>query len=244
MKTSKGWELPLPLRTFMTHLPLSKETITDQGKYIYVARNPWDVCVSLYHMVTNLSMYQYEDATFEQFVDVFVSGNFGYGDYFEHVASAYDLREEPNVLFVTYEEMTKNRREVLLRVAYFLGEHYGRALADDELLLDKILNKSNADYMRNAVVIDFRNLPLPNSKQLSEVRRITCNKCDGGDETKYSLVRTARVGGMEGVLHATFAETYGGENPRCREKNTFHGSVEGHPKRSHELHWKLFLKPV
>ncbi|KAL1468956.1 hypothetical protein MTO96_041144 [Rhipicephalus appendiculatus] len=179
-KGFEGWELPLPLRTFMTHLPLSKETITDQGKYIYVARNPWDVCVSLYHMVTNLSMYQYEDATFEEFVDVFVGGNFGYGDYFEHVASAYDLRGEPNVLFVTYEEMTNNTKEVLLRVARFLGELYGSALADDESLLDKVLNRSNAEHMRNAVAIDFRKLPLPNSKQLSEMRRITCKKCDGG----------------------------------------------------------------
>ncbi|KAL1468954.1 hypothetical protein MTO96_041142 [Rhipicephalus appendiculatus] len=132
----------------MSHLPFSKETITDQGKYIYVAHNPWDVCVSLYHMVTSLSTFQYEDATFEEFVDVFVGGDFGFGDYFEHVASAYDLRGEPNVLFVTYEEMTKNIKEVLLRVARFLGEHYGRALTDRESLLHKVLSRSNSKYMR------------------------------------------------------------------------------------------------
>ncbi|XP_037515229.1 sulfotransferase 1C2-like [Rhipicephalus sanguineus] len=145
-------------------------------------------------MVTNLSMYAYEDATFEEFVDVFVGGNFGYGDYFEHVASAYNLREEPNVLFVTYEEMTKNTREVLLRVARFLGKHYGRALAEDESLVNNVLDRSNAEYMRDVVVIDFRETPLANSKQSSEVRRTTCKKDDGGGETRYSLVRTAKVG--------------------------------------------------
>ncbi|KAL1445905.1 hypothetical protein MTO96_044753 [Rhipicephalus appendiculatus] len=79
-------------------------------------------------MVTNLSSYEYQDATFEDFDNVFVSGNFGYGEYFEHVASTYDLKQEPNVPFVPYEEMNTDTRSVVLRVARFLGEHYARAL--------------------------------------------------------------------------------------------------------------------
>ncbi|KAL3195985.1 hypothetical protein MRX96_001745 [Rhipicephalus microplus] len=141
---------------FATHLPLTKDIITKEGRYIYVARNPWDVCVSMYHMVTNLSSYGYQDATFDDFVRVFVSGNFGYGDYFEHVASAYHLRQEPNVLFVTYEEMKKNTCSVVLKVAHFLGEHYLRALEGDE--------------------------------------RVTCKEGFEGDETKYGIVRKAKVG--------------------------------------------------
>ncbi|KAL3223505.1 hypothetical protein MRX96_027331 [Rhipicephalus microplus] len=83
----------LPLRTFATHLELNKCTMTTEGKYVYIARNPCDVCVSFYHMVTNMSISEYRNGTFEDFVDTIVSGNFGYGDYFEHVAAGYALRK-------------------------------------------------------------------------------------------------------------------------------------------------------
>ncbi|XP_050028870.1 sulfotransferase 1C2-like [Dermacentor andersoni] len=193
----KGWKSSLPVRTFGTHLPLIEDTISAEGKYIYVARNPWDVCVSMYHMVTNLSSYEYQDATFEEFVDVFVSGNFGYGDYFEHVALAYNLRQEPNVLFVTYEEMKKDTRDVILRVAQFLGERYGRALLEDETLLDKMLESSKPEHMRSVVVVDYRKIRSPHGKKVLDRSLITCKHGYEGDQRKYSVVRRAKVGGWK-----------------------------------------------
>ncbi|KAL3245612.1 hypothetical protein MRX96_046839 [Rhipicephalus microplus] len=142
----------LPLRTFATHLLFDKRDITEEAKYVYLARNPWDVCVSFYHMMTNMSTFDFREGTFEDFVDTFLSGNFGYGDYFEHVAWGYALREKPNVLFLTYEELKKNTREVVLRLAYFLGEWYGHGLEEDEVLLQNLLERSQPEYMRNVVV--------------------------------------------------------------------------------------------
>ncbi|XP_075539511.1 3-beta-hydroxysteroid sulfotransferase-like [Dermacentor variabilis] len=193
----KGWKSSLPMRTFATHLPLSEDTISEEGKYIYVARNPWDVCVSMYHMVTNLSSYKYQDATFEEFVNVFVSGNFGYGDYFEHVALAYNLRQQPNVLFVTYEEMKKDTRAVIIKVAHFLGEHYGRALLESEALLDIMLESSKPEHMRSVVVVDFRKSRRPHGKKVLDPSSITCKQGYEGDQRKYGLVRTAKVGGWK-----------------------------------------------
>ncbi|XP_075539948.1 3-beta-hydroxysteroid sulfotransferase-like [Dermacentor variabilis] len=187
----KGWKSSLGMRTFATHLPLSEDTISEEGKYIYVARNPDDVCVSMYHMVTNVSSYQYQDAAFEEFVNVFVSGNFGYGDYFEHVALAYNIRQKPNVLFVTYEEMKKDTRDVIIKVAHFLGERYGRALLEDESLLHKMLESSKPEYMRSVVVVDFRKRHSPQGE------KVTCKQGYEGDQTKYGLVRTAKVGGWK-----------------------------------------------
>ncbi|XP_065289675.1 3-alpha-hydroxysteroid sulfotransferase-like [Dermacentor albipictus] len=193
----KGWKSSLPVRTFATHLPLSEGNISEEGKYIYVARNPWDVCVSMYHMVTNLSSYEYQDATFEEFVNVFVSGNFGYGDYFEHVASAYNLRQQPNVLFVTYEEMKKDTRDVIIKVAHFVGEHYGRALLENETLLDMMLECSKPEHMRSVVVVDFRKSRSPHWKKVFDRSTVTCKQGYEGDQTKYGLVRTAKVGGWK-----------------------------------------------
>ncbi|KAH7956016.1 hypothetical protein HPB52_005680 [Rhipicephalus sanguineus] len=127
----KNFSSSLPLRTFVTHLALDKRTMTEEGKYIYLTRNPWDICVSFYHMMTNMSLFGFQDGKFEDFVDAFIGGHLGYGDYFEHVAAGYALRKQPNVLFVAYEELKKNTREEVLRVAYFLGEQYGRSLEQD-----------------------------------------------------------------------------------------------------------------
>ncbi|KAH6931977.1 hypothetical protein HPB50_002411 [Hyalomma asiaticum] len=188
------YDTSLSLRTFATHLALNKRTMTEEGKYIYIARNPWDVCVSFYHMMKNVNIFAFQDGTFEDFVDAFVSGNFGYGDYFEHVAAGYALREEANVFFVTYEELKKNTREVALRLAHFLGDQYGRALEQDEVLLQKLLERSQPDYMRNVVVLDLTCERNPQWKEAFSQTNVTCKEGHGGDENKYAYVRTAKVG--------------------------------------------------
>ncbi|KAL1447229.1 hypothetical protein MTO96_044348, partial [Rhipicephalus appendiculatus] len=75
--------------------------------YVYVARNPWDVCVSLFHMVTNISIFRFEDGTFDEFFEWFLDRDFGYGSYFDHVAAGYALKDKSNVLFLTYEQLKR-----------------------------------------------------------------------------------------------------------------------------------------
>ncbi|XP_049270807.1 3-beta-hydroxysteroid sulfotransferase isoform X3 [Rhipicephalus sanguineus] len=190
----KDFSSSQPLRTFVTHLALDKRTMTEEGKYVYIARNPWDVCVSFYHMATNMSTFEFQKGTFEEFFETFVSGNFGYGDYFEHVAAGYALREEPNVFFVTYEELKKNTREVVLRLAYFLGEQYGRALEKDEAFLQRVLERSKPEYMRNVVVVDLSAGDNPQWNEAFSRERITCIEGHEGEENKYSYVRNGKVG--------------------------------------------------
>lgn len=202
---AKGWRFleymdieeyntSLPLRTFATHLVFDKPKMTEEAKYVYCARNPWDVCVSFYRMMINISGFDFEGGTFEDFVETFVSGNFGYGDYFEHVAAGYALRDEPNLFFVTYEELKKNTRKVVLRLAYFLGEEYGRALEQNEALLQKILERSQPDYMRDVVVVDLTGRENPQWNDAFADKGITCVEGHGGDVSKYSYVRSGKVG--------------------------------------------------
>lgn len=193
----QDWKSPLPLRTFVTHLPLSKDRMTKEAKYVYLARNPWDVCVSFFHMATNLSGYNFQDGTFEEFVDAFLAGDLGHGDYFEHVASGYALKNEPNVFFVTYEQLKKDTRGVVLRLAYFLGESYGKALEDDDDLLQKLLERSKPDYMKSIVVIDFSKNANHDWNQMISRNQTTCKEGYEGDKNKYALVREAKVGGWK-----------------------------------------------
>ncbi|KAH8042782.1 hypothetical protein HPB51_025834 [Rhipicephalus microplus] len=190
----EGFSSSLPLRTFVTHLPLDKHMMTEEAKYVYIARNPWDVCVSLYNMAINTTIFQFRNGAFDDYLDTFVSGNFGYGDFFEHVAAGYALREEPNVLFVTYEELKKNTREVTLRLAYFLGEKYRLALEKDEASLQKILERSHIDSMRNVMVLDLTGKGNPEWKDVISRRKVLSPEDQVAQVTNYEYVRTGKVG--------------------------------------------------
>ncbi|KAH7959293.1 hypothetical protein HPB49_010138 [Dermacentor silvarum] len=132
-KPSNG-ERELPYRALMTHLdPPTKNRLNVNAKYVYVARNPWDY------------------GTFNEFLTSFLRGDFGYGDYFDHLLAGYGLKEEPNVLFVSYEELKRGIRSVVLKLAYILGERYGRALETDEHLLRTLLERATVERMRNVL---------------------------------------------------------------------------------------------
>ncbi|XP_077535460.1 amine sulfotransferase-like [Haemaphysalis longicornis] len=191
------WQPNLSMRTYITHLPLCRETVNKEAKYIYVARNPWDVCVSYYHMVNNVNIWRFQDGTFDEFVDAFIEGDFGQGSYFDHVAAGYALRHEPNVFFLTYENLKKDTRGTVLRLAGFLGKNYFRALDENEELLQNILKWSTPDFMRSVVVIDFDKKEDETWKELFSAHSLSCKEGHEGDKAKYALVRKAKVGGWK-----------------------------------------------
>lgn len=186
------------LRMFMTHLPLRSEKLNPEAKYVYVARNPWDVCVSLYHLMKSLSVYRFEDGAFDDFLDAFFAGSLPYGCYFEHLMAGYSLRGEPNVFFLTYEELQKNTREVVVRLARFIGEPYSNAINEDSTkgrkLLDSIMRTSSADSMRKIMVMNLSVHPYPEvEKQLKSIRAST-KASHEGDAKQHEVVRNATGG--------------------------------------------------
>ncbi|KAL3195979.1 hypothetical protein MRX96_001740 [Rhipicephalus microplus] len=190
---TKDWGSPLPIRLFTTHEPLTKDTMNPEAKYVYVARNPWDTCVSFYHMATSLSMFKFRNGTFGEFFDAFLHGDFGYGDYFDHVASGYALRKEPNLLFLTYEDLKKDTRKVALELAYFLGDHYGKRLEVDEELLRTLLERTTAEYMQNVLVLDVQCAD-PAWKTRRTETTVPDKSAYEGDHSKYRLVRKGKPG--------------------------------------------------
>ncbi|XP_070389138.1 3-alpha-hydroxysteroid sulfotransferase-like isoform X1 [Dermacentor albipictus] len=191
------WKPSLPMRLFYSHLPLNKETMSKEAKYIYIARNPWDICVSFYHMMTELSVWQFQNATFEEFVDAFLETDLGYGSYFDHVSSGYNLRNQPNVLFITYEDLKRDTRGLVLSLARFLGECYYRALKGDAELLAKILEWSKPEFMRKIIILDFGKTHNTAFKEIFERNTVSCSHGYEGDKNKYAMVRTANVGGWK-----------------------------------------------
>ncbi|XP_075543874.1 sulfotransferase ssu-1-like [Dermacentor variabilis] len=169
--------------------------MSSEAKYIYVVRNPWDVCVSFYPMATSLSAYRFQHGTFDQFFDAFLSEDVaGYGNYFDHVVSGYELKDIPNVFFVTYENLTKDIRGTVLKLARFLGDSYAVDLAKDNRMLSELPERCSADHMKETMVLDLTTNTNPGIDKMLRRLHENCKDGHNGDSKKYCFVREAKVG--------------------------------------------------
>lgn len=132
----------------MTHLPLNSMVFSERAKYIYVTRNPYDCCVSCYHFLKHAPVKMSRAVSFGDFVEYFISGKINYGDFFDHLLPWYGIRDSPNVLFLTYEDLRSDTKERILKIADFLGEEHGTLLRKDSALLARILESSSLENMR------------------------------------------------------------------------------------------------
>ncbi|XP_050022726.1 sulfotransferase 1B1-like [Dermacentor andersoni] len=192
------WKPTLPLRLFATHLPLSTTTMNKDAKYVYVARNPWDLCVSSFHMITTFDIYRFRDGTFEELFDAFLEGDCaGQGSYFDHVASGYALRDQPNLFFVTYEELKTDTRSVILRLARFLGDDYGDKLEKQEELMQDIVDRCASENMKHILAPESqghadRDWYNETERSMSANSRISVE-----NSKQFSYVRKGDVGGWQ-----------------------------------------------
>jgi hypothetical protein len=127
--------LPSP-RVLKSHRGKSLYT-RDSGKFIYVARNGMDVAVSEYRNQVELDWLPID---FDLYFDRFMSS--GDRSWFQHVSDWWDLRDQPNVLFLTYEELQKDLRGAITRIAGFCG------LALDERTLERAARNSSFEFMK------------------------------------------------------------------------------------------------
>ncbi|CAN8009845.1 unnamed protein product [Ixodes pacificus] len=136
-----------PPRFFRTHVKLLRDNFNDKAKYVYVARNPWDRCVSLYHYMRHIPNHHFEDGAFDDFFEAFVTGELGTGKYFDHVLHGYARKDDPNVFFATYEELKADASGRVLKLAYFPGEEYGKMIEGSEESFQEVLIKSSSEFM-------------------------------------------------------------------------------------------------
>ncbi|KAL1485205.1 hypothetical protein MTO96_032122 [Rhipicephalus appendiculatus] len=134
-----------------THMPFGKVPYSKDAKYITVTRNPFDVCVSYYYHTKDNTTYNVPDIAFDDYFDNFVSGTVPFGDYFDHLLSWYGHRNDPNVLFFTYEELKTDTRAQILKIADFLGAEYGNILRNDDHIMKKLLDGSAFKNMQATV---------------------------------------------------------------------------------------------
>ena len=116
-------ELPSP-RFFQSHSPYRMvpggPPHTSPAKYIYIARNPKDVAVSQYHHTRGWTFFQYT-GPWDHFYSMFISGRVASGLWFDHVLEWWKHKDDPNVLFLKYEDMKRNTAGAVRKIADFAG---------------------------------------------------------------------------------------------------------------------------
>ncbi|KAM7306975.1 sulfotransferase ssu-1-like [Ixodes scapularis] len=153
-------------RIIFTHLPFHLAPFSPSTKYIYVARNPKDCCVSFYHHTKTYTDYCFQDGTFDEYFELFIEGLTDFGSYFENLLSWYAKKDEPNVLFLTYESIHADMKGSVLKMAGFIDGELAKELAEDEAKMTDIIDSTSmtemvkdwgVQFVRKGVVGDWRN---------------------------------------------------------------------------------------
>ncbi|XP_037032493.1 luciferin sulfotransferase-like [Bradysia coprophila] len=136
-------------RHIKTHLPaglLPKQLWTVKPKIIYTARGVKDLAISYYHHYVYMQGYE---GSMEQFLNAFLDDKVFLSPYHGHVKDFWYLRNEENILFLTYEEMKSDLMAVLKKTAAFLGKSY------PEEQLKQLVKHLSFDEMKKNFSADF-----------------------------------------------------------------------------------------
>lgn len=113
----------------------------DAARYITIIRDPKECVVSGYYFLPGVfglnGSYSPDD-----FVNFFTSPTYLAGNWAEHTASWWALRDQPNVLVFTFDQMKKDSEGCTRKIAEFLNV----TLSEEELA--KVLHKSSFKWMK------------------------------------------------------------------------------------------------
>ncbi len=196
-------ELPRP-RTFKTHFPYHLLPCgpphTTPCKYIFVARNPKDVAVSLFF---HYKQRYVPDIDWDTFWKEFIEGDAVFGDYFNHLLGWWPHRKDENVLFLKYEDMKRDLKQSVGRIASFIGADLSSDIISkiaDKSTFEKMKDDDTTNYswnslwlqngkptfMRKGIVGDWKNFLSP--EQSAEMDAICADRLkDTGLEFDYEL---------------------------------------------------------
>ena len=196
-----------------THMPFDMINFNPKAKYIYVARNPKDACVSFFHHTRGIGGYMFSKGDFETYFELFINGQVDYNDYFDHLLSWWSQRSNSNVLFLTFEYMKSDIRSTIKTIAKFFGEQYMKEIEEDPTLIDNIIKYSSFDYMKarnkSTMVAFAKENPIDTSDpSVQKFRRVLHNLSASGDGPKrdHEHFRKGVVNDWKNIMSSEQAE--------------------------------------
>lgn len=152
--------------------------------------------------------YQFSDGTFDDFFELFISGNVEFGDYFDHFMSWNNQKHRSNIFFTTYEEMKNNLENVVLKVAEFINRDEAEYLQNNPSILTQILHNCSLQEMKfiNSILrnlyADIDNiLKNPNiPKGRKHIVNYIANLPPSSSKEKIDFIRKGEIGGWKTVF--------------------------------------------
>ncbi|XP_077996202.1 sulfotransferase 1C2-like [Glandiceps talaboti] len=140
-------------RFLVTHLSLDlgpTKMNTKKPKIIYLARNPKDCVVSMFNMLELIPFIDKSSSTaaerfdghLRSFLDDQSAGMYA-GKWNDNVISYWKRRNDDNILFLKYEDMKKDFKCSIEKIAQFIG----KTLSMDEI--DKLADLCSIEKMRH-----------------------------------------------------------------------------------------------
>ncbi|XP_005007617.1 sulfotransferase 1A1-like [Cavia porcellus] len=144
---------PAP-RLLKTHLPVAllPQTLLDQVKVVYVARNAKDVAVSYYNFHQMAKVHP-DPGTWDNFLENFMDGKVAYGSWYQHVQEWWELSHTHPVLYLFYEDMKENPKRELQKILEFLG----RSLPEETM--DLIIQHTSFEEMEKNPMANYTTIP-------------------------------------------------------------------------------------
>lgn len=118
------------------------------------------------------------EGTQEDFTEAFLHDQVIYAPFNQHVLDFWKLREEPNILFLFYEDMKTNMSQMVHEAMTFLGKNYSNQQ------IDELCKHLSVDSMRKN--------PACNNDSLVELAKsLNENGKTSGD---FKFIRKGKVG--------------------------------------------------
>ncbi|CAG9821979.1 unnamed protein product, partial [Phaedon cochleariae] len=179
---------PICLKTHLPWVLLPKE-IQNQiklPKIIYVTRNPKDTCISYYNHSRLMEGYR---GNFENFCRLFIAGKLPFAPYWNHILPFWERRDQPNILFLKYEELIHDLPSVIRNVANFL---------------DRPLSCEQVEVLSSHLSFaSMKNNPAVNYEMVVDLnRKFNLIECEG------SFMRSGKVGDYKAKMAPEIIETF------------------------------------
>ncbi|CAI9600802.1 unnamed protein product [Staurois parvus] len=142
-------------RLITTHLPkylFPQSFYKTKAKVIYTVRNPKDVCVSLYHF-SLIAQFMENRKDFQDFISLFLSNDVMFGRWFEHVKGWLTMKDNPNFLLLSYDNMIKDPRSSVVNICKFLGKDL------DAAAIDSVVEHSSFKSMKENNMSNYSAVP-------------------------------------------------------------------------------------
>ncbi|MCA9660774.1 MAG: sulfotransferase domain-containing protein [Myxococcales bacterium] len=165
---------PTGLRVIKTHLSADKVPYSPAARYVTFIRDPKEVAVSAYHFVLGMLGVRHRVSP-REWVDLWTDRGLLGSAWAEHTASFWALRERPNVLVRTFNQVKGDLGGTIAALA----EHMGVELTPEEL--SAVIERGSFPYMR-AHEEQFAPPQLPLSRPDQHPRMIRRGESGRSDE--------------------------------------------------------------